>query len=1532
MKKILALLLSVLMLVGVMPMSVFAVAFDEAATGDYYNIISKNDYVLCDGVTESEIVVNNDDGTRRQVLHVMEVDPNNTNVEVLPSYYQIDKDLTDASNWSAQIMEKQMDYYRDELGYNVVGGMNTALAYDNEAPYGVMVYNGKVLADGTVHKGAQTYLAVIKNDDGTVKFELRSVSEGLKGDEWQAVSANFGFAIKDGKLVTSTVGRSDAADRSMIGIKADGTLVICQAEGRNAPYAVGLSSYEIGEAMLALGCVWAVNGDGGGSSQFLSKREGESDYSLRNIPSDGTPRATINGIIIASKAKPTGEFDHVSMIAKAPYITPGSSVEIEVKGVDASGSAAKLPETGLTYQVSGGSYANGVYTADTSIGEKTITAYYNGEAVGSVTVDVVIPTSMEFINSAMTIPYGKEGVDLGLVAYYGNFEVPLEVKDITFTLSNPSIGSISGFGFNSVPEGTPLESESSAIVAKLVYDTKITANAVLALGKGSEILYSFEDQLLHGFYRGTSANYNYNNPAGVTSIVDATTGKVHNGNYSMAVEVDFSNSLEAGFQLGCLITGEKIVLENAIRIGMWIYVPDEAYGLRIDSGIPGLGGYWEIAGAGEATMTEVGFVYGFDESGWYYISKDISTVAFLEIPEKTQLLKLYISQKDGKNEYYYGDQATVNGKYTFYVDDITVDYSSAVDDREAPIFSDLSYAVPGMDESVSLMKDTSAGYQSVTVNSNQLSFNATVAENTAKNNYTGIDVSSGKAFVDGVDYTDKLTWAGNSRMSLDVTLSEGRHEIKFSVCDKQGNYSSIIREIIVDSSEEDAPVKVVPHDAAADRLLLGSLYYIDVVVKDVEQVKSVAVTLDLNNVSTWHLDHMEIAEGFSASYMLLPGENIAEILIQKTGNVTATGETALISIPTRTWELAPTVAIYGHAGKVWMYPDYKKGNEILPMDLTVEVDAGLVTYIDGTTDSFASPKIQVYTELSGNAYTSSGSAANNYIRNEAWYADWNAGHDHRVETAQYYAAGATNPVTPVALQDKAATCTEAGYIGRTYCETCKSVVDWGTTVPATGHNYVMKDGKLVCECGDESKATGLYEADGNVYYSLNGKFVSGWHTIDGDWYYFDPATLAGADGELELITSIVYTFDQGKLRSGVWGKTLHGTRYYYGPSFYEDRAGWRTIDGKDYFFEEGYRVEGGYQGVLENNIHPNWYYFEEDGSCDRSKVIPDGFYTDRNGYSYVKDGTALTGLQLVDDTYYFFDNLGYAMKGDCAGYLFGDDYRAVSGLISKNNNFYYYWNGKPKMAGLVEVDGAYYFAKDGNGLCVTGKYYVWNGNGILPEGNYEFGEDGKMLDGIVERDGKYYYYENGKPKMAGLVEVDGAYYFAKNADGLCVTGKYYVWMGNGILPEENYEFGADGKMLDGIVERDGKYYYYENGKPKMAGLVEVDGAYYFAKNADGLCVTGKYYVWMGNGILPEGNYEFGADGKMLDGFVNREDGIYYYENGRIGRVGLNYIDGYYYFISPDGKLIVDQTYYVWEPNGYTICRNYTFDSLGRVVL
>jgi hypothetical protein len=83
----------------------------------------------------------------------------------------------------------------------------------------------------------------------------------------------------------------------------------------------------------------------------------------------------------------------------------------------------------------------------------------------------------------------------------------------------------------------------------------------------------------------------------------------------------------------------------------------------------------------------------------------------------------------------------------------------------------------------------------------------------------------------------------------------------------------------------------------------------------------------------------------------------------------------------------------------------------------------------------------------------------------AYYNAWNGGHVHAA----------------AAMTDKAPTCTEDGYTGRTYCEGCASVVVWGTTVKATGHTYTLTGGVLKCACGD--LFTGVH-TDGKTYVDM----------------------------------------------------------------------------------------------------------------------------------------------------------------------------------------------------------------------------------------------------------------------------------------------------------------------------------------------------------------------------------------------------------------------------------------------------------------
>ncbi len=463
------------------------------------------------------------------------------------------------------------------------------------------------------------------------------------------------------------------------------------------------------------------------------------------------------------------------------------------------------------------------------------------------------------------------------------------------------------------------------------------------------------------------------------------------------------------------------------------------------------------------------------------------------------------------------------------------------------------------------------------------------------------------------------------------------------------------------------------------------------------------------------------------------------------------------------------------------------------------------------------------------------------------------------------------------------------------------------------------------------KYTGLFLDDekGVYRYAKLGLLASGWHMIGDDWYYFDSNTMAALTGTFQYNQDLVYKLDEtGKVVEGCWAKTLYGTRYYYGPGCHQN--GWKIIDGKDYYFENSYRLENGFEMIRENLI-PTWYYFDGNGICDKNIIISDGFHTDRNGYGYAKDRIGYTGLKVIDGTYYYFNYKGYAQIGTYAGRIFGDDYKAFTGIVEKNDTLYYYENGITGPYGLTKYNDKYYYVYWG-GVIKTGKQYVSTTNCDLSNGNYFFKEDGTLANGPALLDGTLCYFVDGKTVTPGLYCYNGDYYYAYWG-GVIQTGKQFVGTTYCDIPAgKEYEFGADGKMLNGIVNKNGTLYYYNNGITGTHGLVEWEGDYYYVYWG-GLVKTGKQYVSISYCDIPAGKeYEFGADGKMLNGFVLKDDGIYYYENGKTPLPGLVYIDGYYYFIYWGGKLITNQTFYVWEGNGLTIEMNYNFDELGRVIL
>ena len=1245
--KVLAMVLCVMMLISVIPMSVFASIenYNKDYQSETHTVFKHTEQTLAPGVTNYTNYAYSKDG-KQMVYYVTTADLTRDDVVAQVAYKDMQNDvygMDKLSNMVACANEKYSDPTNPQFiseYYTVVSACNgDGYNMTTGEPGGVFIMGGNVKKDWD-KKSNPVFLAIL-NDGTAVIDNTQEAWDACKAQGISEAIDIFGSnLVWDGKDVTANASGSyntDRHSRTMVGITDDGKLVICVLDGRQEPFSCGGTMHELAQIMLEAGCWRAFNLDGGGSTTFMAKNEGSNNCTVQNRPSDGSERSISNGIIIASTAVPSDTFDHVSMIAKDEYVTIGSSTAITVAGVSPAGTAAEIPAE-MTYEAVNGTYENGILTA-TATGDVVLTAKLGDKAVGSVTIHCVVPEAIKFASDTITVPFGKTAT-LEMIATYGLNEVVTNANNFTFTLENEAAGTISGLSFTACEEAAGVT--GTTITAQFA-GSELTAEATLAFGKGSEVLFDFEDGTTNGFKTGY-IKYNYYLPNSTTFVADAENGKVHRGDYSLGVNIDYSNSQESGYMMTALYRlsaeGEEgdRPLVGAQRVGMWVYIPDEYVGLWArwvlypisavdEEGNVTIASDSITSNTMDDTAGGTGVVYSFNESGWHYLSCDFSSYKGAMWYDGYYCVQFYISDRDGASYNYYAKKnPNINGNFTIYIDDITVDYSTVVEDREAPIFSGVNYATHGMSDAAALTDGANIGY-------NTVDFSALVAENTAKANATGLDASTAKAYVDGNEVA--CTYKnGSIAMDDSVVLSAGQHTIKFSICDKQGNYASIIRKVNITSGEQ-VGVKVVPHNAALDRILFGSLYYVDVVATDIASVQSVTTTLNLDSMNKWELDYMEVAEGFEVTYTYDAPDKILYLTITKTGETSLTGEQALVSIPVRVWELKNAGSIIGGSTNVlpennqYTYAWFKSQNEYWWVAVNVRVQQGAVTLTDGTTDTFTGENVFCDTEAW---------AMQKFMvetqEGVDYKAAWNGGHIH---TAQ-------------ALEDKAATCTEAGYTGRTFCEVCNSVVDWGTTVPATGHSYEFVDGVLKCtSCGE--LFSGEY-TDGKTY--VNGVVVAnGWME---ESYYRDGVKLTG----LQEIDGYYYDFGNDGICAGK--AKLSG--------FYYDEA-----EGKYMYFAAGQKVTG------EVNAFPTAYFFDENGyaisgdveiwgytctfsekgefiSSTDASVVDAGFSGTNLNYVLLSDGTLKVGGEGVMKD--------YTANGNYPMWIIKNEPTAVTSLVIGN--------------------------------------------------------------------------------------------------------------------------------------------------------------------------------------------------------------------------------------------------------------------------
>ena len=437
----------------------------------------------------------------------------------------------------------------------------------------------------------------------------------------------------------------------------------------------------------------------------------------------------------------------------------------------------------------------------------------------------------------------------------------------------------------------------------------------------------------------------------------------------------------------------------------------------------------------------------------------------------------------------------------------------------------------------------------------------------------------------------------------------------------------------------------------------------------------------------------------------------------------------------------------------------------------------------------------------------------------------------------------------------------------------------------------------------KGKLTGLFEENGNKYYAINGELQSGWRMISNEegkdeYYYFDLKSHEAVDSTCK-IGGHTYEFKNHVLVRGAWESDEKGLHYFWAGK--EKQNEWFTAEGKQYFaYANSCAVATGIAKTLNHErTGEEWYLFSEKGEW---LADYNGLYETGNKTYLIKDGVRVA------------------------------------------------------YPGLFELNGDYYYINSSYVLIRERDYYVSKTNGLKAAGTYSFDTNGKMIikapeqmkNGIVKEDADHwYYYENDVKTYAGLIQIDGSYYYVNSKFEVIHNRSYFISKTNGLMKNASYEFDADGKMVihtpeemkNGIVkESDEIWYYYINDVKTYAGLIQIDDSYYYVRSNFQVVHGRSYFVSKTNGLMNQGMYEFDEDGKMirserLNGIIKESDDTwYYYFDGIKTYAGLIQIDGNYYYVNSQFKVIHNQKYFISKTNGIMPNATYEFDADGKMIM
>ena len=315
----------------------------------------------------------------------------------------------------------------------------------------------------------------------------------------------------------------------------------------------------------------------------------------------------------------------------------------------------------------------------------------------------------------------------------------------------------------------------------------------------------------------------------------------------------------------------------------------------------------------------------------------------------------------------------------------------------------------------------------------------------------------------------------------------------------------------------------------------------------------------------------------------------------------------------------------------------------------------------------------------------------------------------------------------------------------------------GLALPEWG--YYFDENGIILHDEDTGK-NGILKAGEDLFYYVDGiKAPAGMIKIGDDYYY------ANSKGQLivnqtyycsrmnGLMEEGTYAFDaEGKLIQGATDKNGivkddDGVLRYYvnGKVTY---VGLIEIDGDFYYVRSNGEVvtDCVYWITWTHGLKEAGYYtFDENGKLTG---IPKNGIVEEDGvlHYYVNGKLTYAGLIKIGDDYYYVNSKCEVVRDcdyyiswthdllpqgkyhfDADGKLTGSVAPLKNGIYEEDGSLYFYRNGERAYAGLIKIDGNYYYVRSTCEVVHDRSYYVYWTHGLMPEGYYNFDSAGRMI-------------------------------------------------------------------------------------------------------------------------------------------------------------------------------------------------------------